>query len=102
MFNRYKELEYRINDLQKANDKFRDELYKLKNTIDSHYKFKVLYKPRYDWAFMFNPEVIEKYFFDKETAIEFVKDNLSNKDEPIILDLKTSKAVDFIQLKEKK
>lgn len=100
MFNKYKELEYRINDLQKANDKFRDELYELKNTVKDHYKFKVLYKP--SWFFMFKPTVTEKYFFDKETAIEFVKDNLSNKDEPIILDLKTGKAVDFIQLKEKK
>lgn len=96
MFNRYKELEYRIKDLQKANDKFIKELYKLKNTVDSHYKFKVLYKKRLDWTFMFNPEVIEKYFFDKETAIEFAKDKLSNKEEPIILDLKTGKAVDFI------
>lgn len=93
MFNKYKELEYRINDLQKANDKFRDELYELKNTVKDHYKFKVLYKP--SWFFMFKPTVTEK-------AIEFVKDNLSNKDEPIILDLKTGKAVDFIQLKEKK
>lgn len=96
MFNKYKELEYRINDLQKANDKFRDELYKLKNTVDSHYKFKVLYKSRIDWAFMLNPEVIEKYFFDKETAIEFAKDNLSKKNEPILLDLKTGKTIDFI------
>lgn len=43
MFNRYKKLEYRINDLQKANDKFRDELYELKNTVSNHYKFKILF-----------------------------------------------------------
>ncbi|OSP86976.1 hypothetical protein B9W73_08630 [Lactococcus lactis] len=96
MFNKFKKLEYRINDLQKANNKFRDELYELKHTINDHYKFKVLYKPKLDFAFMFNPKIIEKYFFDKDSAIEFVKDNLSNKEEPILLDLKTGKTIDFI------
>lgn len=33
MFNKYKELEYRINDLQKANDKFKLDL-KTGKTID--------------------------------------------------------------------
>lgn len=50
MFNKFKKLEYRINDLQKENDKFRDELYELKNTVKDHYKFKVLYKP--NWFFV--------------------------------------------------
>ncbi|AII13130.1 Hypothetical protein NCDO2118_1666 [Lactococcus lactis subsp. lactis NCDO 2118] len=102
MFNRYKKLQNQINNLKDSNKHLNNELHELMDTVNDHYKFKVLYKPRLDWAFMFNPEVIEKYFFDKETAIEFVKDNLSNKDEPIILDLKTGKTVDFIQLKEKK
>jgi len=36
MFNKYKELKYQINDLQKATGKFRDELYELKDIINDH------------------------------------------------------------------
>ncbi len=103
MFNKYKKLKNQINNLKDSNKCLNNELYDLKNTVSNHYKFKILFNLKVtDYYGNEGYKFSVMFFFDKETAIEFVKDNLSNKDEPIILDLKTGKAIDFIQLKEKK